>query len=243
LGRVKGGWHFPLPKATGVEASHGRSSDFQSRNDGEAQELPPTTEPAIVNSVFITGMAVEVADTSVRTVGWEQTTDFGGGEMAERRIVIRVAMSDDTAQSDPVATLRIIARQVRPGGVILFHEPEGTRCARFHRRLPMTRHARWVSETYRRTGVDVSIGTKLYYKFLPPGSQRRRLRMHAVIGGPTALDEVHLDADQAVVLAADIERLGIATAAELDADTLAERIGREMAENKSIIIGRGEIGA
>jgi hypothetical protein len=69
------------------------------------------------------------------------------------------------------------------------------------------------------------------------------MRMHAVIGGATALDEVHLDADQAVVLAADIERLGIATAAELGADTLVERIIQEMSENKSVIVGRGEIGA
>jgi hypothetical protein len=69
------------------------------------------------------------------------------------------------------------------------------------------------------------------------------MRMHAVIGGATALDEVHLDADRAVVLADDIERLGIATAAELGADTLVERIIQEMTENKSVIVGRGEIGA
>jgi hypothetical protein len=40
--------------------------------------------------------------------------------------------------------------------------------------------------------------------------------MHAIIGGANASDEVHLDADQALVLASDIERLGIATASELD---------------------------
>jgi hypothetical protein len=88
------------------------------------------------------------------------------------------------------------------------------------------RACEWVSETYRRSGVDVRVGIKLYSKFLA-----------------AALDEIHLDADQAVVLAAEIERLGVATAAELGADTLVERIVAEMTANQSVIIGRGEIGA
>jgi len=67
--------------------------------------------------------------------------------------------------------------------------------------------------------------------------------MHAIIGGANASDEVHLDADQALLLASDIQRLGIATASELDIDTLVERITEELAANQSIIIGRAEIGA
>ena len=105
------------------------------------------------------------------------------------------------------------------------------------------RACRWVSETYRRSGVDARVGIKLYSVFEAAGLPGPTMRMHAVIGGAGALDEVHLDADQAVVLAADIERLGIAMAAELGADTLVERIVKEMTENKSVIIGRAEIGA
>ena len=69
------------------------------------------------------------------------------------------------------------------------------------------------------------------------------MRLHAVIGGANASDVVHLDADQAVVLAADMERLGVATAGELGMQTLVERITQEMAANRSVIIGRAEIGA
>ena len=69
------------------------------------------------------------------------------------------------------------------------------------------------------------------------------MRMHSIIGGANACDEVHLDADQALVLASEIERLGIATASELDIETLVERITKEMAANQSIIVGRAEIGA
>jgi hypothetical protein len=46
-----------------------------------------------------------------------------------------------------------------------------------------------------------------------------------------------------VAIICDIERLGVATAGELDAETLVERITQEMAANQSVIIGRAEIGA
>ena len=87
------------------------------------------------------------------------------------------------------------------------------------------------------------MGIKLYPAFLAAGLAAPTMRMHAVIGGANAMDEVHLDADQAVVLAADIEQLGVATAGELSIDTLVERITQEMVANQSVIVGRAEIGA
>jgi ubiquinone/menaquinone biosynthesis C-methylase UbiE len=146
-------------------------------------------------------------------------------------------------QPDPVSTLRIVVKQVRPGGIILFHEPDRGQMRSVPPVPTYERAYQWVSETYRRTGADTSIGTKLYSKFLAAGLAAPTMRLHAVIGGATALDEVHLDADQALVLAADIERLGLATASELEAETLVERITQEMAANQSVIIGRAEIGA
>lgn len=146
-------------------------------------------------------------------------------------------------QPDPVSTLRTIAKLVRPGGIILFHEPDREQMRSFPPAPTYDRACQWLGEAYRRSGVDVRIGIKLYTMFLAAGLAAPTMRLHAVIGGAHALDEVHLDADQAVVLAADIERLGVATAAELGADTLVERITQEMAANQSVIVGRAEIGA
>jgi SAM-dependent methyltransferase len=146
-------------------------------------------------------------------------------------------------QPDPTALLRSIAKQIRPGGIVVFHEPDRELMHSVPPAPTYDRACRWVSETYRRSGVDGRMGIKLYATFLAAGLPAPTMRLHAAIGGANALDEVHLDADQAVTLAADIVRLGIATASELDADTLAERIIREMAANQSVIIGRAEIGA
>jgi hypothetical protein len=105
------------------------------------------------------------------------------------------------------------------------------------------RLCQWLGETYRRSGVDVRMGVKLYSTFLAAGLKGPTMRMQTVIGGANALDEVHLDTDQAVVLAADMERLGVATAGELGIETLFERIIQEMIAKQSVIFGRGEIGA
>ena len=146
-------------------------------------------------------------------------------------------------QPDPIPLLRLIAKLVRPGGIILFHEPDREQMRSFPPAPTYDRACKWVSETYRRSGADVRAGIKLYSTFLAAGLAAPTMRMHAVIGGANALDEVHLDADQAVVLAADIERLGVATASELGAETLVERIIQEMVVNQSVIVGRAEIGA
>lgn len=146
-------------------------------------------------------------------------------------------------QPDPAALLSKIARLVRPGGIVLFHEPDREQM-RSHPPTPTyDKTCQWVAETYRRTGVDVRMGVKLYSTFLAAGLAGPTMRLHAVIGGANALDEVHLDADQAIVLAADIERTGVATADELGIDSLVDRIVQEMKASQSVIVGRAEIGA
>jgi ubiquinone/menaquinone biosynthesis C-methylase UbiE len=146
-------------------------------------------------------------------------------------------------QPDPVPLLQLIANLVRPGGIILFHEPDREQMRSFPAAPTYDRACQWVTETYRRSGMDVRMGVNLYSKFLAAGLAAPTMRLHAVIGGANALNEVHLDADQAMVLAADIERLGVATASELGVETLVERIIQEMTANQSVIIGRSEIGA
>jgi SAM-dependent methyltransferase len=146
-------------------------------------------------------------------------------------------------QSDPVSFVRSIANLVRPGGIILLHEPDREQMRSFPPVSTYDRSCEWVSETYRRSGVNVRMGAKLYSTFRAAGLGGPPCGMHSIIGGANACDEVHLDADQPLVLASDIERLGVATANELGIETLVERITEELDANQSIIIGRAEIGA
>jgi SAM-dependent methyltransferase len=146
-------------------------------------------------------------------------------------------------QPNPASLVRSIAALLRPGGVLLFHEPDRALMHSVPPSPTYDRSSEWVSQTYSRNGVDIRMGIKLYSTFLDAGLPGPVMRMHAIIGGANALDEIHLDADQALVLAAEIERLKIATANELDAETMVARITRELSETRGVIIGRAEIGA
>jgi len=64
-------------------------------------------------------------------------------------------------QPDPVSLVRSIANLVRPGGIILFHEPDREQMRSFPPAPTYDRACEWVSETYRRTGVDARVGVKL----------------------------------------------------------------------------------
>lgn len=89
-----------------------------------------------------------------------------------------------------------------PGGIVLFHEPDCEQMRSFPPTPTYDKTNQWVTETYRRSGMDVRMGVKLYSTFLAAALEGPMMRMHAVIGGANALEEVRLDADQAIVLAA-----------------------------------------
>jgi ubiquinone/menaquinone biosynthesis C-methylase UbiE len=146
-------------------------------------------------------------------------------------------------QPNPVALLRSISRLVRPGGIVLFHEPDRKQMRSYPPIPTYDKMSEWIDETFLRNGMDVRMGIKLYSTFLAAGLDGPTMRLHAVIGGAKAVEEVHFEADAAITLAAAMVRTGVATAQELGADTLVERITQEMSANGSVVIGRADIGA
>jgi ubiquinone/menaquinone biosynthesis C-methylase UbiE len=146
-------------------------------------------------------------------------------------------------QPDPAALLRKIVGFVRPGGIVMFHEPDRKQMRSYPPTPTYDKMSEWIDETLQRNGMDVRMGVKLYSTFLAAGLAGPTMRLQAVIGGAKALEEVHFEADVAVTLAAAMERTGVATADELGADSLIERIVQEMSANQSVIVGRAEIGA
>ena len=146
-------------------------------------------------------------------------------------------------QPDPAALLRKISGLVRPGGIVLFHEPDRKQMRSYPPTPTFDKMSEWIDETFGRTGMDVRMGIKLYSTFVAAGLAGPTMRLHAAIGGAQALEEVHFEADVAITLAAAMERTGVATAEELGADSLVERIIQEMSANNSVIVGRAEVGA
>ena len=136
-------------------------------------------------------------------------------------------------ETDPAAALRNAAAHLRPGGRLVFHEwhfesmlweqtshwPD----------LPLYRtFAGWSIETLRRCGVHVDMGLRLINAFaeaaLPLPATRTEL---AAVRGEGRARYAFFE-DTLRELLPDMERLGIATACDVDVDTFAERLEREV---------------
>ena len=68
--------------------------------------------------------------------------------------------------------------------------------------------------------------------------------MKTFIGGGTKVEEwLQSVVELADTLLPAMEKFGVATAAEVDVATLAERMTQEVAQTNSVIFGRSEVGA
>ena len=88
------------------------------------------------------------------------------------------------------------------------------------------------------------MGANLFSTFIAAGLPAPSMQLETLVAGAANnADPLHLVADLAGTLADTMERLGVATAAEIGLETLAERMINEAAASGSVILGRFEIGA
>jgi SAM-dependent methyltransferase len=147
-------------------------------------------------------------------------------------------------QAEPAAMLRKLAEHLRPGGVIVFHEPDWESARSFPAAPTYDRCHEWIIKTFRLVGTEARMGIRLHEAFVAAGLPAPTMRLNAIVGGAMGgsgwLDQI---AALVATLAPTMERFGVATAAEIGIETLAERLHREVADGRGIIVGRSEIGA
>ncbi len=147
-------------------------------------------------------------------------------------------------QHDQGATLRKLALHLRPGGLIVFHEPDWEGARSIPPAPTYDRCCRWLTDAFLRAGTDTNMAGKLPAAFVAAGLPTPKMRMQTFIGaGAECTDFLQFVAEFIGVLLPIMEQLGVATAAEVDVATLAARLHREVVEIGSVIIGRSEIAA
>ena len=147
-------------------------------------------------------------------------------------------------QEDAGHMLRQLAKHVRAGGIIAFHEPDWSFLRSDAAAPAYDRCCRWIVETFERVGTSTNMSARLRQAFVSAGLGAPMMRLQAVIGDSVSAAEwLRAVAELAIVLAPAIEQQGVATAAEIGAETLADRIFQDVAGNRSTIVGRAEIGA
>jgi len=145
---------------------------------------------------------------------------------------------------DKVALLRRVSAQVRPGGLVVFQEPDHTHPIATEPRAQLFEQTwNWWLEATRRAGLERQMGLKLYGLFLDAGLPPPEMRLERVMGGgPNWGGYDHL-ASLVRGLLPLIVQGGIATAEEVAIDTLAQRLREEVVSQRGVVMGLSLVSA
>jgi len=128
---------------------------------------------------------------------------------------------------NPADTIRALADQLNPGGVIAFQDYNLSReSCRTSPPVPLWQQVwDWVVDTAARAGIPAEIGFGLRRTFLRAGLPEPQMRLDSHVGGgPDAIAYAWM-AESIRSMLPLITGLGVATEEEIDVDTLADRLG------------------
>jgi SAM-dependent methyltransferase len=145
--------------------------------------------------------------------------------------------------AEPATALQQLCRFVRPGGIVAFQEMEMT-TSRSVPSIPLfDLTMRAIVETFRRARVELDMGSRLFATFraagLPAPEMVLRARVESAADSPVY---AYLTNTLRSLLPM-AERLGVTTAAEVDIDTLAQRLCAEVVRSEAVVIPPSMIGA
>lgn len=145
--------------------------------------------------------------------------------------------------ADPVAALRRLCRSVRPGGLVVFQEMDMTtaRCTPSVPLFHLVMH--WLVETFRRGAVELDMGSRLFATFRGAGLPSPEMLLRARVEGTADSPVYAYLANTVRSLLPMAERFGVVTAAEVDIDTLADRLRDAALRADAVLIPPSMIGA
>ena len=144
---------------------------------------------------------------------------------------------------DPVGTLRTLAGLLRPGGIIAFQEFDITGANSFPPAPTFEQCLEWIAATFARTGTDPRMGAKLYPAFLEAGLPAPTMSSQAGIWGGNDSTPGILVSDVIRSILPAMVKFGIATEAQVEIGTLADRVHQEILAGGGIATSPSLIGA
>jgi ubiquinone/menaquinone biosynthesis C-methylase UbiE len=141
--------------------------------------------------------------------------------------------------ANPAATLRSAAKSLRSGGVAAFYEMSFDSDVISHPVSPLHQLlGHWVSETFRRGGVEISMGKKIHQFFVDAGFEAPRMKTDALTGGGADFLNRFVSSLGANLLRSmlpSILEYGVASEVELELDTFDGRYLEEVLRQKSVV--------
>lgn len=138
-------------------------------------------------------------------------------------------------QKDAVATIRALSRYLRPNGLMVFQEHDTTMIPASLDAFALHKRAQcWLQEMLAREGADLHIGFNLHGIFTQAGLTVETVRAECIVQTPDSPYSLG-----AIVRAClpRIIALGVASAEEVEIETLQERLDQERTASSSVYIG------
>ena len=144
---------------------------------------------------------------------------------------------------DPVDTLRKLIRHVRPEGLVVFQEIDLANARSLPAAPLFERSMTRIKQTLSATGARTQLGLELYPVFLAAGLPGPSMRIDTLIGGGPQCPMYEIVAELIQSLLPAVEKLKIASAAEVGSSTLAQRMRDEVVALKGVVLSAGFVGA
>ena len=141
---------------------------------------------------------------------------------------------------DPVAALRSISQLVRPGGVLVFHEPSWVPALAHLARLPLWFATVSLIDKTMRAFANQEMGTELYRVFVEAGLPPPAMRMELSLGKEPELAQWYYDL--LCTLRPRIGQLHLSTESLGNLNTLVQRLQAEVAESNTVACWFGSVG-
>jgi SAM-dependent methyltransferase len=128
---------------------------------------------------------------------------------------------------DPAATIRSLARHLRPNGIVAFQELYLSAATAIPDGPLFAQYLKWISELFGHARVEIDMGPKLFATYRRAGlSDPKMLGAMQIVSN---VDPLGYEIFSAIVrsLSPLFERFGVVTARELDVDTLEHRLREE----------------
>ncbi len=136
--------------------------------------------------------------------------------------------------ADPVEALAKLITHLKPGGIAAFQEPEYTLYPAIqHPDTPlMNQLIRWILDVFTHSGAHLDMGIGLYRTFVDVGLPPPTMHLESPIGAAKTWAGYRYMATIFQSLLPLLEKYGLATAEEVEVDTLATRIREEVNASK-----------
>lgn len=143
---------------------------------------------------------------------------------------------------DPVATLRSVAKQVRPGGTMAFQEGSWAPFVLLSAHLPLwSATVSLLFEAGVRSSVNLEMGPALHKAFQEAGLPAPRMRLEMELGHDPDFTRWASDSLRSVL--PQIRKLNLSHEALGDLDTLQDRLQNEVAKSNTVVPWIGLVAA